>query len=108
MKNVTILPVIANCVLTPSPAAPEAQYAGFTFSNGFSAEIWKGLTRAKNGQDLYVVRVLDAAGNSADNTAFGPPRGALTEMAANFAIREIMDLDTNGRIRDYLDERPER
>ena len=108
MKNVTTLPVIANCVWTQSPAAHELQYARFTFSNGFSAEIWKGLTRAEEGPDLYAVRVLNADGDSADNTAFGPPRPSLTEMAANFAIREIMDLDTHGRTRDYLDERPGR
>ena len=108
MKNVTILPVIANCAWTQSPAAHDLQYAGFTFTNGFSAEIWKGLARAEDGRDLYAVRVLNAEGYSADNTAFGPARGSLTEMAANFAIREIMDLDTHGRTRDYLDERPER
>lgn len=108
MKNVTTLPVIANCTWTPSPAARELPYAGFTFPNGFSAEIWKGLTRAEDGNDLYAVRVLNADGDSADNTAFGPARPSLTEMAANFAIREIMDLDTNGRTRDYLNERPDR
>lgn len=108
MKNVTILPVIANCTWTPSQAARGVQYAGFTFPNGFSAEIWKGLTQTEDGHDLYAVRVLDAQGERADNTAFGHTRPSLAEMAANFAIREIMDLDTHGRTRDYFDERPER
>ena len=108
MKNVTTLPVIANCTWTPSPAAHGVQYAGFTFLNGFSAEIWKGLVQWEDGHDLYAVRVLDAQGERAYNTAFGPMRTSLTEMAANSAIREIMDLDTHGRTRDYLDERPER
>lgn len=108
MKNVTTLPVIANCTWTPYTRARGVQYAGFTFPNGFSAEIWKGLEQAEDGHDLYAVRVLDAHGKGAHNTAFGSMRASLTEIAANFAIREIMDLDTHGRTRDYLDERPER
>ena len=101
MTNVSILPVIANCVWKPTTAAGFT-YAHFQFANGWIAEIWK------MPNVTFTVRVLGTDEHPAVHTDFGGPRTGLEEMAANFAIREIMDLDRHGRNRDYLDERPER
>lgn len=110
MSNVTSLPVIANCEWkTIADHTPWVGYAWFTFPNGWAAEVWKNLGPGPQGAPAkYTVRVLNHKGAAINNTEFGEPRTQLDEMAANFAIREIMDLDCHGRTRDYFDERPER
>lgn len=110
MSNVISMPVIANCEWkTISAHTTWVEYAGFTFPNGWAAEVWKNPGSDPRGApSSYTVRVLNHEGTVVNNTEFGEPRTKLEEMAANFAIREIMELDCHGRTRDYFDERPER
>ncbi len=101
MTNVSILPVIANCVWKPTVAAGY-HFAHFKFVNNWVAEIWK------MPNETFTVRILGSSEWPVAGTDFGEPRAGLDEIGANFAIREIMDLDNYGRTRDYFDERPER
>ena len=55
-----------------------------------------------------VCAVAEQTGLCVTTTDFGPPQYSLTEMQANFAIQEILDLDANGKRKDYFDEKPER
>ena len=105
--KVILLPVIANCEWTESPRKIGWSYSGFQFPNHFLAEVWK-VDLDSDSPPTYCVRCLDEDSEHADYTDFGPPRQMLTEVEANFAIREIMDLDERGKTRDYLDERPTR